>query len=154
MIDSIEFAKYIIIRTQNHNPTVPLGETKLHKLLYICNGFILAAGINFIRENARAWNYGPVYPRVHTWITRNPDVFNVPKPCSQEALQEIEAMEAEPLVDRVISVYGVKTTQWLSAWSHRPGSPWELALKHSMGLMNSPINKKDMRDYFKGLLDG
>jgi hypothetical protein len=69
-----------------------------------------------------------------------------------DALQEIAVIEVEPLVDRVISVYGVRTAQWLSAWSHGPGSPWELALKHSMGLMNSPIKKEDMRDYFKGLL--
>jgi hypothetical protein len=32
MIDSIEFAKYIIIRAQNHNPAIALGETKLHIL--------------------------------------------------------------------------------------------------------------------------
>ena len=152
MIDSIEFAKYIIMRSKNHEPPIMLGETKLHKLLYICDGFILAAGINFIKENARAWNYGPVYPRVHGWIAKTPHVFSEPEPCSPEALREIEAIAAEPLVDRVISVYGVKTAQWLSSWSHGPDSPWERALSRSLRLMNSPIKKEDMKDYFKGLL--
>jgi uncharacterized phage-associated protein len=90
MIDSIECAKYIIIRAQNHNLTISLGETKLHKLLYICDGFILAAGINFIRENARAWNYGPVYPRVHGWIAKNSDVFKVPKSCSSMRYRRLQ----------------------------------------------------------------
>lgn len=155
-IDSVEFAKYIILRFHKANdaretPT-ELGETKLQKLLYICDGFILAAGINLIGEIARAWNYGPVYPRVHKWISRTPDAFTRPQDCAPAILQRMEEINAEALVDKVILVYGARTAGELSAWSHSPGSPWEKALERGKGIMNSPIEKADMKRYFKSLL--
>jgi uncharacterized phage-associated protein len=155
-IDSVEFAKYIILRFSEGNDTretpPELGETKLQKLLYICDGFILAAGINFISEIAKAWNYGPVYPRVHKWISRTPDAFTNPQNCDPATLQRIEEINAKALVDKVILVYGSRTAGDLSAWSHSPGSPWEKALERGKGMMNSPIEKADMKRYFKALL--
>jgi uncharacterized phage-associated protein len=155
-IDSVEFAKYIISRFREVNDTrktpIELGETKLQKLLYICDGFILAASINLIGEVAKAWNYGPVYPRVHKWISRTSDAFTNPQNCAPATLQRIKEINAEALVDKVIRVYGAKTAGDLSAWSHSPGSPWEKALERGKGVMNSPIEKTDMKRYFKGLL--
>jgi uncharacterized phage-associated protein len=123
-IDSVEFAKHIILRFDKANKPretpIELGETKLQKLLYICDGFILAAGINFVGEVAKAWNYGPVYPRVHTWITKTPDAFTNPQDCTPATLKRIEEINAEALVDRVILVYGARTASDLSAWSHSP----------------------------------
>jgi uncharacterized phage-associated protein len=157
-IDSVEFAKYIILRFNKANETretsIELGETKLQKLLYICDGFILAAGINLIGEVPKAWNYGPVYPRVHKWINKTPDAFTSPQNCDFATLKRIEEINAQALVDKVILVYGVRTAGDLSAWSHRPGSPWEQALERGKGLMNSPIDKADMKHYFKGLFSG
>jgi uncharacterized phage-associated protein len=156
IIDSVEFAKYIILRFGKANVAretpSELGETKLQKLLYICDGFILAAGINFVGEIAKAWNYGPVYPRVHTWITKTPDAFTNPQDCTPATLHKIHEINAEALVDKVILVYGTKTASDLSAWSHSPGSPWEQALERGKGVMNSPIEKGDMKHYFKGVL--
>jgi len=159
MVESVEFAKYIITRTQKINETakepINLGETKLHKLLYICDGFMLASDINFIKGKARAWNYGPVYPAVHSWISKNPDVFSVNNVqlCKEETLKKIEAINAEALVDKVLIVYGTETAGKLSAWTHKPGSPWEKALKRGKGIMNSPIDKIDMSNYFRRLLE-
>jgi uncharacterized phage-associated protein len=139
----------------NKNLTVDiitLGETKLQKLLYICDGYLLAANIDFIKEQAKAWNYGPVYPRVHNWIERDPDVFNKAPQCSPEAFKEIGKTEVEPLVDWVIGYYGPWTSSQLSAWSHGPGSPWELALERGKGVMNSVIDKQDMKKYFLGII--
>jgi uncharacterized phage-associated protein len=158
MVDSIEFAKYIILRTKEINKTadrpIRMGETKLQKLLYICDGLMLSTGIEFIHENARAWNYGPVYPRVHRWLEKEPDSFVNPKDCSPDTLRFIEEIEARPLVDKVISTFGRKTAEQLSAWTHRPGGPWELALARGKGIMNTPISKDDMRDYFSRILNG
>ncbi|MDR1315720.1 MAG: SocA family protein [Spirochaetales bacterium] len=156
MIDSVEFARFILARVRfinkdRENP-VKMGETKLQKLLYICDGFILAAGINFIKEQARAWNYGPVYPRVHKWLEKHGNSSLPEEDCSAEALQEIQKINAEPLVDKIINVYGDKTATELSAWTHRPGSPWEVALERGGGIMNSIIKKDVMETYFKGLL--
>jgi uncharacterized phage-associated protein len=157
MVDSIEFAKYIISRTCEINktitPAIQMGETKLQKLLYICDGIILSTGINFIQENARAWNYGPVYPRVHRWLEKQPDSFSNIKECSPDALRLIKEIEAEPLVDKVVSTFGNMTAEQLSAWTHRPGGPWECALVRGKGIMNAPISKDDMRDYFSRILN-
>jgi uncharacterized phage-associated protein len=158
MVDSIEFAKYIILRTRELNktiePVIRIGETKLHKLLYICDGIMLSAGINFIMENARAWNYGPVYPRVHRWLEKEPDSLASVTECVPDTVRLLEEIVAEPLVDKVLGTFGNKTAEQLSAWTHRPGGPWELALARGKGIMNAPISKDDMRDYFARMLDG
>jgi uncharacterized phage-associated protein len=158
MVDSIEFAQYIIGRVRELNktaqPPIRMGETKLQKLLYICDGIMLSAGINFISENARAWNYGPVYPRVHRWLEKQPDAFVNPQSCPPEALQRIEEIDARPMVDKVVSTFGIMTAEQLSAWTHRPGAPWERALARGKGIMNAPISKDDMRDFFSRILNG
>jgi uncharacterized phage-associated protein len=158
MVDSIEFAKYIISRARELNKTtasaIQMGETKLHKLLYICDGLMLSAGINFIQENARAWNYGPVYPRVHRWLEKEPDSLVSTTGCSAGTARLLDEIDAEPLVDKVLVTFGNKTAEQLSAWTHRPGGPWELALARGKGIMNAPISKDDMRDYFSRMLNG
>jgi uncharacterized phage-associated protein len=158
MVDSIEFAKYIILRTKELNktvnPAIQIGETKLHKLLYICDGLMLSVGINFIQENARAWNYGPVYPRVHKWLAKQPDSFVNLKECSPDTLRLLDEIDAEPLVDKVVLTFGHRTAEQLSAWTHKPGGPWELALARGKGIMNAPISKDEMRNYFCGILNG
>jgi uncharacterized phage-associated protein len=156
MVDSIEFAKYVIsriqdINTRRENP-ITLGETKLQKLVYICSGFMLAFGIDFIKENARAWNYGPVFPRIHRWASKYNDLLNQNEPCLQNTLEEIENIQAQPLIDSVIETYGLETAQTLSLWTHKPGGPWEKALERGKGVMNSVIDKDDIRRYFKELL--
>jgi uncharacterized phage-associated protein len=156
MVDSIDFAKYLINRTREINAgrenQITLSETKLQKLVYICDGFMLAYGVDFIKENARAWNYGPVYPRIRGWASRNKDLFDRRDGCGPETLRAVGEIQAEPLVDSVINTYGVETAQTLSLWTHEPGGPWEKALKRSKGVMNSVIDKNDIRDYFKRLI--
>jgi len=151
LVDSIEFAKHIINRTrarnnQRDNP-ITLGETKLHKILYICDGLLLAANINLIDENPKAWNYGPVYPRVSNWLKKKPDAFEKSHVDISEDSPEIK--EVTPLIDAVIDRFGLWSANELSNWSHRPGSPWEKALEKGKGLMNSVIDKNDMKKYFK-----
>jgi uncharacterized phage-associated protein len=128
------------------------GETKLHKLLFICDGYLCACGVNIISEHARAWNYGPVYPKIHKWLSRVPGLEDMRDDCSPATLKELSDIGAEPLVDRVIETYGHMSAQSLSMWTHKPGSPWEKALERGRGVMNSVIDKNDMADYFKGLL--
>ncbi|MDR1494092.1 MAG: SocA family protein [Planctomycetaceae bacterium] len=150
MVESVEFAKFILSRATVQN--IPMGETKLHKLLYICDGFMLALGFNFIEERAKAWNYGPVYPKVRKWLEKTPDAFTSPHECKKETVKKINHIGAEKLVDFILSTYGKWTAAALSLWSHEPNSPWELAISYSGGSMNSPINKTDMKNYFKTFL--
>lgn len=155
MVSSVEFGKLIISRAAElGDPSVKLNETKLHKLIYVCDGFMLAGGVNLIGETAKAWNYGPVYPKVHKWLKKTPGAFASPSPCSDETTEEVGGVNAIQLIDRVLGSFGKWTATQLSDWSHRPESPWELALARSKGVMNSPIDKDDMGSYFRGLLNG
>lgn len=150
------FAKHIINRFSFVNEAAGgkllLGETKLQKLLFICDGYLLAAGSNLIKECAKAWNYGPVYPRIHTWLKKETDAFTKKYEGIPEELSEKE--EITELVDAVLNTYGRWSANDLSNWSHRPGSPWETALEKGRGVMNSPIDKNDMKAYFQGLVRG
>jgi uncharacterized phage-associated protein len=150
MIESTELAKYIISLAKDQD--IDLGETKLHKLIYICAGYALALGVDLVKEKARAWNYGPVYPNVRKWLEKNPNAFQQPQMCSSKTLETIKEVNAEGLINRVVSSYGKWTASALSLWSHKPNSPWELAIADGGGLMNSPISKTDMEAYFKTLL--
>jgi uncharacterized phage-associated protein len=150
MIKSSEFAKFIIEKAQSQNIT--LGETKLQKLLYICDGYMLAFGFNLIDERAKAWNYGPVYPRVHNWLEKNPDAIQKPQKCTDETLKKIHDTNIGSLVDFILPIYGKLSATTLSTWSHQPGSPWEKALAENGGIMNATIRKEDMQNYFKTFL--
>jgi uncharacterized phage-associated protein len=99
---------------------------------------MLSAGINFIEENAWAWNYGPVYLRVHRWLEKEPDSLTGATKCSPDTVRLLEEIVAESLVDKVLGTFGSKTAEQLSAWTHRPGGPWELALARRKGIMNAP----------------
>jgi uncharacterized phage-associated protein len=152
MVDSIEFAKYIISRVldRNRKAEMPLdlGATKLQKLMYICDGCLLALGENFIGENVRAWQYGPVYPKVNTWLSKHPGIEDAGEPCDPNTVAQIKRIHAEYLIDQIIESWGSKTATALSEWSHQSGGPWAKALKCGSDKMNSLINKEDMRDYF------
>jgi len=156
MVDSIEFAKYIINRflflNIDKNGKTTLSETKLHKLMYICDGLLLSADINLIGENPKAWNYGPVYPRVNNWLKKKPDALEKRHDDISEDSPEIK--DVIVLIDTVINSWGLWPAYKLSNWSHSPGSPWEKALKKGKGYMNSVIDKKDMGKYFQEMISG
>jgi uncharacterized phage-associated protein len=124
MVDSIEFAKYLISRVHQVNAgrenPITLSETKLQKLICICADFMLAYGIDFISENARAWNFGPVYPRVHKWANRHKDWVTQCESCAPTTVRAIEEIWAAPLVDSVITAYrDVTAKSFLSGHTNR-----------------------------------
>jgi uncharacterized phage-associated protein len=146
MVKSVEFAKFLMSRASEKN--VSLSVTKLHKLVYICDGLGLAMGFDLIKENPKAWNYGPVYPAIHNWLKKNPNAFTEKQECDSRSLQKLQDVNAQSLVDFVLKHYGTWDASSLSLWSHRPGGPWESALEQSGGIMNCAISKTDMKTYF------
>lgn len=153
MVSSVDFAKYLLLCVQKLNatlkPPIEMNETKLHKLMYICDGILLSSNMNIINENVRAWNYGPVYPKVHMWVSKHkPFTTNNNVAPSQAVIDYLKSVQAEEVVLSVVKRMGKYTAGELSDWSHRPGSPWEKALERNNGIMNAVINKKDMGEYF------
>lgn len=66
--DSRLLAKYIWYVAKECN--IDMNVTKTHKLLYILDGVMLAEGRNIVNENCRAWQYGPVYPKVQSMLQK------------------------------------------------------------------------------------
>ena len=145
MIESVDFAKYIVSTARKSGITLNL--TQLQKITYICDGVLLACGYNIIGENCRAWNYGPVYPKIYKWYSKNMD-----KPIDsikQESLEKINNTPAPSIIKNALKKFSTWTSVQLSDWSHQKGSPWYIAITNN-GLY-SKIDKMDMRNYFIGI---
>lgn len=148
MVESVDFAKYILLKARERGIN-DVNLTKLQKLLYICDGLLLAFGLNAIKENARAWNYGPVYPKVYKWFSKNQDCPLSEADIPEAAMKEITEGNYGGAVSAALDAFGDWNAMALSAWSHQPGSPWEKAVSGSRGKMNAVISKDEMARYFK-----
>ena len=147
MVDSIDFAKYIL--KQARDLGIQINLTKLQKILYICDGTLLALGENLINEQAKAWDYGPVYPRVYNWYQKHgkEDVT------SWTISEDIEnKYSVENIVRQALITFGKWSAVQLSEWTHKEGSPWSLTMKENNNKLNSVISKEYMKLYFAGLI--
>jgi uncharacterized phage-associated protein len=147
---SVELAKYIITCAKKNN--IDIDSIKLHKLLYICDGYFSTSDIDLIGESPYAWNFGPVYPSVKTWLADNRDAFDSHQECSADVINEIKEYEAEELINAVVSEYGKESASSLSLWTHQPGSPWEQAI-NSYGGLSAPMSRKEMKKFFQSLIE-
>lgn len=96
------------------------NNTKIQKLLYCCYGCVLAArNERLCDEYPRAWQYGPVFPRVFKYIQKNKG--NLEEYCPD---LEIDP-EVKKFLGTVVDVFGKYTAVSLSEWTHKPGSPWD-----------------------------
>jgi uncharacterized phage-associated protein len=150
-VTSVDFAKFITNEAKEAGIT-DMSEMKLQKLLYICDGFMLALDVDFITEAPMAWNYGPIYPKVSEWLRMVPNVFESLQECSSETENKIKEIKADELVRLILAYYGKWSASELSLWSHKEKGPWEAAIMRH-GTLNVPISKKDMKNYFKMLLN-
>lgn len=148
MIESTEFAKYIIFSAGDGASSINM--TKLQKYLYICDGFLLAFGFNVIRENPKAWDYGPVYPKVYKWYKDKVGISINKNDISPVAVKEIEENHFDTAIKKVFEIFKGWTAGELSAWTHQPNSPWSNAIDRGM---YSTIDKNDMRMYFSGVFN-
>lgn len=146
-VDSREFAKYLVALAKKQE--IPLNFTKLQKLTYICDGVMLAAGNNYINENCCVWDYGPVYPKIYKWYERNWDKRITLDDVKVEDKTFIEENKINELMNKILKAFENTTASQLSAWTHKPGSPWAIAKAH--GGMYSKIDKKDISEYFAGI---
>lgn len=143
-INSVLMAKYLLNKA--YEKEIPMSMTKLQKMLYALDGVLLANNANVLNENCRAWQYGPVYPRVFMYFRKEEDAYN--KIFSDENFSSIKNHKKIDLIDKVINLVieklGNHTGTELSNWSHVEGSPWS---KTERG---SKINKTLIKRYFLG----
>ncbi len=147
MIDSRKFAEYILVEAKKKS--VEMNLTKLQKIMFICDGTLLAYGENIIDEHARAFDYGPVYPKAYKWYKnhRNDDFSQIN---TEDFGYDIEKPVVKKIVNDALSHFGSWSAGQLSEWSHRQNSPWDITVKSSR--MYSVINKNIMKAFFGAAL--
>ncbi len=110
---------------------------KMQKLLYFVHAdYLIRTKLPLVKETFEAWSYGPVIPSVYEEfkvfsrekITSRALIFN-PKTRSKTTTDLILLSDDEIILREVFGLYIGVDAGLLSALSHRPGGPWDQALK-------------------------
>jgi uncharacterized phage-associated protein len=91
-------------------------------------------------EYPRAWTYGPVFPRVFSYINKKKDILAIGNLTATDAVLDL-------LAD-VVKAFGKYTANSLSSWTHKKGSPWDIVV-NEMDAPNSIIPDDLILEYFK-----
>jgi uncharacterized phage-associated protein len=105
----------------------PFNNTKIQKLLYLFIGFALMNDIEEIKnidELPKAWEYGPVFPKVYK--NYSTAISNIPN----DYTPSISKPEIKNILEKTVKLWGRVSAGKLSDWSHKEGSPWEVVLKN------------------------
>lgn len=126
-----------------------LTPLQLLKLVYIAHGwsFPLRQGplLDQTLERIEAWQYGPVIPDLyHATKVYRGDPVSSPIPTYGSELTSAE----KPLLAAVFKSYGRFSGGQLSAMTHRPGTPWDIAWKRGK---NSQITDDMIAAHYKEL---
>lgn len=130
-----------------------LTNLKLHKLLYLAHGAMLAKlGQPLIQgEQFAAWKYGPVVESLYHDLKvhgANPISFDSPFirfwPVLQGQDQAIEIMHS------ILGQFGQKSAGYLIEATHDPDGPWFEVFQS--GPANITINDSEIQAYFKKYL--
>lgn len=143
--NSVVLAKYIAAYANANG--FGINMTKLQKLLYVCYGVYLAVKHKRLtNEHPQAWPYGPVFP-----TTRNRFL--------KKNLEDIKDQEDESITDEIKSCvklvfdsFGLYNASFLSAWSHKPNSPWDKTVSQHDFKWGNIIPDDYILPYFKDLL--
>jgi uncharacterized phage-associated protein len=141
--DSVLVAEYM--QAVANEKQFILNVTKTQKLLYILYGWFWAKhNCQILNESPRAWPYGPVFPMTREKV--NFDIVDKPDNSKFDGLRgDADLVEA---VRHIISTYSPYSAGQLSAWSHSPGGPWEIARTSPGFKWNDVIRDTDIKNYF------
>ena len=146
--DSRDIAAYIAQQCRDQG--IAYNNTKIQKLLYCAYGILLAkSGERICDEYPRAWDYGPVFPKVFKYIYKGNDIAQYSNRIRDSKLDNDQLLKA---VDQTIDTFGQYRATQLSAWTHKKGSPWYRAVNgdnanEAAGLYGF-IPDDFIRDYF------
>ena len=119
----------------------------LQKLAYFCHGWHLALiGRPLVDEPFEAWRFGPVLPSVyHKFKVFSSNPVPVEHPLVQFEMPIDNGSDTSQLIDRVLQVYGNRTSFDLVNMSHAPDGPWTAAWESNF---SSTIDNDLIRQYF------
>jgi uncharacterized phage-associated protein len=120
------------------------NNTKIQKLLYCCYGAVLAAEHKRLcDEFPRAWQYGPVFPRVFNFINKK----GVDALLSRSSVADFSP-ELLAFLRKVIELFGTFNASSLSKWTHQEDSPWYKTIYELGGEKNGFIPDALIEEYF------
>lgn len=138
-----------------------ISPMKLQKLIYYAHGWHLAlAQSPLIDEPIEAWPYGPVVDSLYHEFKRfgNKPITGLATEVSLEngdielvipALSHEDREHVEPLLSRILDLYGRFSAIELSNMTHEPGTPWdETWNKKKENLRHIDIDNDVIKGYF------
>ena len=136
---SLNVASHIVNICRDN--TIVYNNTKIQKLMYCCYGSVLALhDKRLCDEYPRAWQYGPVFPRVYAYINKRKDIITL---CARLNADD----DVLSLIDEVVNNFGKFSASALSAWTHMKGTPWDIVV-NDMEAPNSIIPDDLIKKYF------
>jgi len=118
-VESVNFAIYLSKKASEKK--INSNITKLQKWLYICYGLFLAAENRpLLNERPKAWDYGPVFPRVYKKQKKHDNL--------KELYDEINPkyfIKYDEIINVTLEHFGSWTVEELCAWTHEPGKAWD-----------------------------
>lgn len=147
--NSVEMAKLIVAYANDNGFSINM--TKAQKLLYIAYGLCLAInGERLVDEHPQAWPYGPVFPTTRNKLLK---VNMYAISMGDEGLSEIRGnADTMGLLDLVFRSFGKWSASSLTAWSHKPGSPWEHTVSVQGFKWGDRMDDNDIRNFFKSIV--
>ena len=136
---SVESIAKFFITVANEKDGMPLGNTKLQKLLYYAQGFHLAITDEpLFKNDFKAWDYGPVIPEVYKQ-------FNKQGPRGFDTALDVEESSVERFLLNVWDSFGHYSASTLSQRTHDE-APWQNAARYGT------ITQDSMKSFFKEVL--
>lgn len=123
---SLEYMKLVAWLAHSRHDVI-LNKTQMQKILFMCYGLYLACTGKklFNDDTPKAWPYGPVFPRVNKRY--NPNL--TPTDLSEsEKKMFIENKDALGIIVKTVDKCYKLSAQYLTNWSHKEGSPWNITL--------------------------
>lgn len=139
MANVFDVAQYIL--EQNKDIT----SMKLHKLLYYSQAWTMVWDEKVLFENPiQAWHSGPIIVDLYN---KHNGLFKFDRTTLQDGKSAKLTLLEMQNIDKVITHYGDKSSQWLSDLIHLE-NPWIIA--HKQG-DKTEIKLSDIHEYYSGL---
>ncbi len=124
MYDARQIANWFVGRAAADNRRLTIMQ--LLKLVYISHGWHLEMRHSpLIMNKIEAWKFGPVIPDVYNAFRGQGVEVSKQVPAPPSPLAPSDAH----LLEQIYSGYGSLSAQRLSALTHEPGGPWDIATK-------------------------
>lgn len=142
LFDSRDVAAYIAQECIQNGYSY--NNTKIQKLMYCAYGAVLAGrNIRICDEYPRAWQYGPVFPKVFKAVSKGQELAQYSYTVREKCPDDIKN-----LINTAVRIFGKYNATALSRWSHKPGSPWEKVVHNDNFKWNDFIPDELIAKYF------